>query len=268
MSFFTRMIASFTAGLLAIVTVASVSLRGQTENRSPSVSQEKVDPTLYPLTDFDSQESNDPIRGNLRRARNQRYDIADTSITTQELKNFELKETDIPVLFELIPSHAPEEPALPVTQSNAIAIGQVIAAQAHLSNDRTRVYSEFQVRVEEVLKNDNIGPLVSGGLITTERAGGRVRFSSGKTLLRGSYGRSMPRLERRYLFFLKYNNQGQDYSIITAYELRDRRVFPLDGSRKGSEETPAFAANRTYENAEEASFVREVQSAMEKARLK
>ena len=38
----------------------------------------------------------------------------------------------------------------------------------------------------------------------------------------------MPHLAGTYLFFLKYNEEGQDYSIITAYGLLDGRVLPLD----------------------------------------
>jgi hypothetical protein len=38
----------------------------------------------------------------------------------------------------------------------------------------------------------------------------------------------MPRIGRHYVLFLKYDDQGQDYHIITAYELRNKRVLPLD----------------------------------------
>ena len=75
--------------------------------------------------------------------------------------------------MQLIPSHAPEEPALPIIQSDAIVIGQVTSAQAHLSSDKTNVYSEFVVRVNDVLKSDRFGLPGVGGFITTTRPGGR-----------------------------------------------------------------------------------------------
>jgi hypothetical protein len=252
--------------LVITLETAVVSLRSQSENSSNLTNQEKVDPTHYPLTDFDSPEPVEPNKRNLQRARSRQHDIGDKNIKTQNLRNFALKETDPPELFQLIPSDAPEEPALPISQSDAIAIGQVTNAEAHLSNDKTNVYSEFLVRVEDVFKSDRFGSLSFGGLISLTRSGGRVRFPSGKTLLRGSYGRGMPRAERRYLFFLKYNDEGQNYPIITAYELRNGHVFPLDWSRKGGTETSYFGAS-SYESAQEASFIGELKAAIEKARI-
>ena len=39
----------------------------------------------------------------------------------------------------------------------------------------------------------------------------------------------MPRVGRRYVFFVK-GNPELDYQIITAYELSNGRVYPLDKS--------------------------------------
>jgi hypothetical protein len=44
------------------------------------------------------------------------------------------------------------EQALPTHISNAVVIGEVTDAKAYLSEDRTSVYSEFTIRVGEVLK--------------------------------------------------------------------------------------------------------------------
>ena len=60
-------------------------------------------------------------------------------------------------------------PALPVGRSVAVVLGEIVDAQAYLSDDKTGVYSEFSVRVEEIFKNDSITPVYPGSLVTTER---------------------------------------------------------------------------------------------------
>lgn len=118
-------------------------------------------------------------------------------------------------------------PALPVTKSSAVIIGEVTGAQAHLSEDETRVYSEFVIKVDEVLKNDERVPL--SGSIVVERSGGRVRFPSGKVVLSATSHQDMPQIGKRYLLFLVHEFVGdEDLTILTGYELRDGLVFPLD----------------------------------------
>lgn len=247
--------------LITVLTLSGIALSltawaiASTAGSQERVNHQKVDPASYPVTDFDTPEPTDPIKRELQRARNRQYDIGDKRIKTEDLRKFALEETDPPELLQLIASEVPPEPALPIPQSDAIAVVEVTKAEAHLSNDRTNVYSEFQVRVEEVLKNDKFRSLGFGSVIATTRQGGRVRFPSGKTILRGSVGKNMPRSGARYLFFLKYDDEGQNYPIITAYELRNARVFPLDSVGTGG--------NTPYESAEEASFISEVRAAIE-----
>ena len=118
--------------------------------------------------------------------------------------------------------------ALPSAQSDAVVIGEVTDAQAHLSNDRTSVYSEFTVRVEEVLKNPNQIALTPSEAIILEREGGAVRFPSGRVQRYRIAHQRMPLVGRQYVLFLKYNNQGGGFSILTGYDLRKDQVIPLD----------------------------------------
>ncbi|HXU34839.1 MAG TPA: hypothetical protein VN937_00470 [Blastocatellia bacterium] len=120
-------------------------------------------------------------------------------------------------------------PPLPVTESQVIAIGDVTDAAAFQSEDRTGVYSEFSIKIIDILKNKTAFPLTVGGLIVTGREGGVVRLKSGSLFLVRINDQGMPRVDRRYLFFLKYDNESQTYHIVTAYELKSERVIPLDG---------------------------------------
>lgn len=62
-------------------------------------------------------------------------------------------------------------PALPVEQSDAVVIGEVERAQAHLSTDKTGIYSEFTIRLEDVLKGRS-EEAVPGVTVIAERFGG------------------------------------------------------------------------------------------------
>lgn len=138
---------------------------------------------------------------------------------------------------------------LPLSQSDAVILGTVVNEKAYLSEDKTGIYSEFVIRVEKVLRN--AGPLIKESLMA-EREGGVVRFSDGRLLPYKVFRQRLPRLQRNYLFFLKWSKQGEDYHIITAYELRHDRISPLDEPEK-------FAV---FQDMDQEQFMKTVQEAI------
>lgn len=60
-------------------------------------------------------------------------------------------------------------PAFPIDQSSAILIGKVTSAAAYLSPDRTNVYSEFEVDVEQVF-NSSTQPKLTTAQSTQTKA--------------------------------------------------------------------------------------------------
>ena len=126
----------------------------------------------------------------------------------------------------LLPENQFDFPGLPVEQSPVIVIADVLQSEAHLSEDKTNVYSEFTVRIVEVIKASTSLP---GSEMIVERLGGYVRYPDGqKVLYRVGTGR-VPRVGARYLFFLKPSPE-LDYSILTAYEFGDKAITALDPS--------------------------------------
>jgi hypothetical protein len=116
-------------------------------------------------------------------------------------------------------------PALPVSQSDAMVIGTITNAQGYVSNDKTGAYSEFQVHIQEVLKNDGRLPKDQ---IVVERKGASVKLKDGRTIDVGISGQGFPQTGQNYLLFLKYNNDVDDYQLVTAYNLENGKVHPLD----------------------------------------
>lgn len=121
-------------------------------------------------------------------------------------------------------------PDFPVALSDLIVAGVVMDSSAHISADRTGVYSEFVVLVEEVLSNSLSSAIDKNDRIVLDRFGGRVRYPSGQIIRYLVSGRGSPKKDSRYIFFLKQTNH-QDFRILTAYELRGEKIFPLDGAR-------------------------------------
>lgn len=186
------------------------------ERASVSAAQEQ-DEDPFPIATFDEPDTTDPKIKFKRDKRNKRYD-------NWKIVNATTEGGGMTVNSEI------EYPALPVLASDAIVIGEVTDVQAYLSNDKGGVYSEFASRVDEVFKQDSRAPITKGDVITAERPGGRVRFPSGKVAKFKFSGQGMPRQGRQYLFFLKLDTERETYSILTAYELRAGKVFPIDGA--------------------------------------
>jgi hypothetical protein len=117
---------------------------------------------------------------------------------------------------------------VPHEDSDAIIIGKIVGGRAYLSEDRTAVYSEYSVRVLDVLKNVADAPQ-RGALVSVARAGGSISFPSGKTLIQAAENQSHPGgPQSRFLLFLKYSSEANLYVIRTGYELTGSRIFCLD----------------------------------------
>ena len=154
--------------------------------------------------------------------------------------------------------------ALPVDKSAAIIVGQVTNAQAYLSNNKTAVYSEFTIQIDSVLKNDRHMPLKSGSSVAAEREGGRVRYPTGKIELSLTVVQGMPLPGHSYVLFLTHDfnfhgTHDDAFHLLTAYELRNGKVFPLDNPGNG---THPMAA---YTGTDEKAFMNDLRAALRKA---
>lgn len=237
-----------------------VTMRGQTQNikSSPAQdSQKKAAEDFYTVTDYATPEPEDARKRASRQARAKRYNMpAQKGVDPKRFMITEERDSS----FSTPPSHAAQEPALPVSQSNAVVIGDVTNADAFLAEDKTSIASEFAVSVVDILENNALAPVAIGNSIETIRFGGAVRFPSGKVIRQGRDGKPLPRAGKRYLFFLKYNNDdGKDFDIITAYELCAGQVIPLDGENSS---TGPYAAYAKYRGADEWTFLNEVRAAI------
>ncbi|MEK6283407.1 MAG: hypothetical protein AABN95_23895 [Acidobacteriota bacterium] len=204
-----------TCSLVVITLTTLLIINGQKQAKN----EDQPDVTQFPTVEYQTRKHVNLSEE--RKKKSKKYNSRHTPVITESLDQISMTSD-----WEL------RLPALPVAKSAAVIIGEVTDAQAHLSEDETRVYSEFIVRVDEVLKSD--GQVQLDSSVAVERFGGRVRFPSGKVMVAATDHQDLPHVGKRYVLFLIHEFVGdEDYTILTGYELRDGRVFPLDKPGRG-----------------------------------
>ena len=123
----------------------------------------------------------------------------------------------------------------------------VLKAEAHMSEDKQAVYSEFDVQVLEVFKAGSLNPIVGQSLMV-EREGGVVKYPNGQQILYRRTNNGMPKVGERYVLFVNRPPDVDFYRIITGYEIALAGVTPLDYSLQFE----------SYRGLDEASFLKAV----------
>src|SRR5215213_9909385 len=191
------------------------SVTGQQKGRQASIPlYDRED--RYPVVESDEVEPSDPVKQAKLKRQKQQYD-KDAPFSRPGPKDAE-------IAFR--PEWQFNFPALPVAKSDVIVIGEVLNAEGHRSENKLNVFSNFALKVDEVLK----GNLTAGSLINIQRIGGFVNYPNGKKVLFRLVGNGMPAVGARYALFL--TALDEDYRIVTAYEFGVEGVMPLDNSRQ------------------------------------
>lgn len=241
----------FLVVLIAIIAiVAGIIVTRSSQSQSRNVQQQKKVEDDTPIVDFNASKPVNSQENEIRTKRGRKYK---TSIALD-------KTEDESVVFENLSSNAAVELAFPVEQSDVIIIGTVTDSQAFISNDKTAVYSEFQVTVDQILKNDKDLSVSPESNVIAERIGGKVRFPSGKIQKRGETGHNLLQKNKQYVLFLKWDKEGKDYSILTGYEVNGQIVNPLDGL--GNDNSRIFGNYNLYKNADLTDFLLKLQAAI------
>lgn len=120
-----------------------------------------------------------------------------------------------------------ESSPLPVT-SDLIVVGSIQSRQPFLSDNITIVYTELNVHIEEILKNNPTSLVHAFEPLVVHREGGAIRMPSGRIFryVVGGSG-SIPEIGKRYVLFLQHEAE-RDYKLVAGYELADPRIIPLE----------------------------------------
>lgn len=231
----TVLVASIVLVLRGSGDTTRVSSQSDRNSRKPPVSQDEQ----APIAAFDEAEKAAPAERSRRLEKSRHYN--NLNLVIEQMPGYSVRDKSGHWHLDLEP--------IPAPQSNLIITGTVIESAAHLSADKTGVYSEFTVTVDEVIKPNNQVTVSISDKISLDRVGGAVRFRSGQVQRMYPMAQQrLPQLGTRYLFFLKV--EGNIFSILTAFELREGKVFALDKIQK-------FQA---HDGTDDQSFLRVVRS--------
>jgi hypothetical protein len=168
-----------------------------------------------PRADYHTIEPQDPASRRIRKARDKRYPA---------IEPFENMPEDA-LEWDRVTREPFEPKGLPVAESDLVALGRITDAKGYVTENKSAAYSEYTAEIVEVFKGK--ADLV-GKQIITERFGAKVVLPSGRTILVWDADRGTPEVGHRYVLFLKYSPEGEDYPIITGYELVNGHVNSLD----------------------------------------
>jgi hypothetical protein len=132
--------------------------------------------------------------------------------------------------------------AIPVSGAAAVVTGHATRGTSYFSNDRTTIYSEFSVKIDQILFNASGKPLTGGSAIDLVRPGGVISMPGGGRLIRGCPQEAMPRRVPQYLFVLSYTHQADVFPIVAGFEMAGNSVYMLEEVISPSKGTAVLGA--------------------------
>ena len=215
-------------GLVILVVLVTIAISfgnsiGYSQKETPKEQNKNPfgDFSKYPTADYNAPEITNTAERQERIIKNRRYDKKLSVITSPA-----------PDDIAAISSDAESEPAaIPFAESKLIIIGEILSSKAFLSNEKKGIYSEYSVRIQDILKEDKQKKWQLDETITMDRAGGVVCYPNGQKMLYRNDWQNFPEVNGRYVIFLANDDeQNSNYSLLTAYRLQDGKITALDKS--------------------------------------
>jgi hypothetical protein len=137
-----------------------------------------------------------------------------------------------------------DPPGIPASLSTAVVVGTIVGGKCFINKAHTFVYTDYQVKVDQILKPDLAANLTVGGFVTAARPGGTVHFPSGHVRNVLNVGHGLPEIGAQYVLFLwKAIPNLPEYEILinSGYQLRSGRAYALDDANSEYDDLDAGA---------------------------
>lgn len=220
--------------VLAILFMVSFGLALSTSTRSASSTQTKK-PTPYPAVDEEGEAT--PLRQMSELQQEHSSIYASYKGIGRKLTDL-VRERGEDVTIGVDPplqmtqpdgENGPDGNALEILARSVDAI--VVASvkdKTSLFNEGERfIFTEHQVRVEEVIKNNSLAPINPDSDITITRAGGKIRVD-GRTVTAIESPVRPIRVGRTYVLFLKLIGATGGYQSISPFEITGNKIVALN----------------------------------------
>jgi hypothetical protein len=116
-------------------------------------------------------------------------------------------------------------------QSDAVIRGKVISKTSQVTEDGGFIFTDYDVSVSEVVKNNSIAPFGGGATITVTHPGGKVLIDG--IIIKAEDQAALPLPDNHeVVLFLKYIAQTGAYQLTNAigsFEIDDLKLRPLTG---------------------------------------
>jgi hypothetical protein len=125
---------------------------------------------------------------------------------------------------------SPDPRGIPVSGSTATIIGTVAGGSSFITKDHTYVYTDYTVRVDQILV-DKTASLSVGSEIVVAREGGAIHYPSGHITNVLIQGHGFPEIGAQYVLFLLKtvpNLPEYEMTLDSGYQIKNGQVFPLD----------------------------------------
>jgi hypothetical protein len=117
-----------------------------------------------------------------------------------------------------------------VRDADAVVVGSVKSKTSLFNEPETFIFTDYQLGIEEVLKNNPASPINLSDEITVTRPGGAVVLDNGRLVRVGDRNLRPLAVDGRYVIFLKYIPETGAYSAFNnrgAFRLLDGRFYKL-----------------------------------------
>jgi hypothetical protein len=235
--------------VVAVFTLCAFAIATWAQDSPPGVApqdQKQFKPSKHSgapvVGEFQAQQesSQDYVR---RQIRDRRY--SDSSVLPEPISDpgAGVPETTNLTFIDYVALGKSSDPhGIPVSVSSAIVIGTVLSGNCFITSDHKFVYTDYQVRVDQILKPDATANLTVGGRLTSSRPGGSIHFPSGHLTHFLNPGHGLPTIGSQYVLFLwRAIPDLPEYEIIidSGYELKGGRAYALDDANSEHDDVDA-----------------------------
>ena len=99
-------------------------------------------------------------------------------------------------------------------ESDTIVTGYIKSKAAHLSEDETLVYTQYEFTIEDVLKNNSTSSIESNQNIEITRPGGVIKFDNRIITVKDERYEPL-QMEKKYLLFLQSIPEANGYTVAS-----------------------------------------------------